>query len=257
MAIFKKLEDNFLKGHKVFIPSVSIDCVIFGFHNNQLKVLLLKTLYAKEWALPGGFITKEEHIDDSAKRILNERTGLEDIFLQQFYTFGNPRRSDQVYTKQMIKGLQLSVPADNWLLQRFVSIGYYALVDFEAVKATKDFFSESCEWHDIHDLPSMIMDHGEIVDVALATLRTHLNYHPVGYNLLQDKFTMPELQKLYETVLDQKLDRRNFQRKMISYGILKKLKERRKGVAHKSPFLYTFDLKKYHKALKDGFQSAW
>jgi len=257
MAVFKKVEDVFLKGDKVFIPSVSIDCVIFGFHNNQLKVLLLKTLYAKEWALPGGFILKEEHVDDSAKRILEERTGLQDIFLQQFYTFGDPRRSDQVYARQMLKELQIDVSTNNWLLQRFVSIGYYALVDFETVTPTRDFFSESCEWHDIHELPEMIMDHRAIVDEALLTLRMHLNYHPIGYNLLQEKFTMPELQKLYETILDQKLDRRNFQRKMVSYGILKKLRERRKGVAHKSPFLYIFDLKKYHKALKDGFQTTW
>jgi hypothetical protein len=103
----------------------------------------------------------------------------------------------------------------------------------------------------------MAMDHGQIVQQALLTLRTHLRYEPVGYNLLPEKFTMPELQKLYETILGKKLDRRNFQRKMLSYDILKRLKQRREGVAHKAPYLYSFDLKKYSTALKDGFQSAW
>jgi len=103
----------------------------------------------------------------------------------------------------------------------------------------------------------LAMDHASIVEKALFTLRTHLRYEPLGYNLLPAKFTMPELQSLYETILDQKLDRRNFQRKMLSYGILKRLKEQRKGVAHKAPYLYSFDLRKYHKALEEGFQSAW
>lgn len=101
------------------------------------------------------------------------------------------------------------------------------------------------------------MDHNEIVQHALVTLRAHLRYKPISYSLLPDKFTMPELQKLYETILGKKLDRRNFQRKMLSYKILRRLKQRREGVAHKAPYLYSFDLRKYHKALEEGFQSTW
>ena len=239
------------------MPCVSIDCVIFGFHDSQLKVLLLKIANLNGWGLPAGFIYKDEDIGDAAKRILCERTGLQDIFLQQFYVFGNANRCDNNITKIAFENEGIKAPEDNWLLQRFLTIGYYALVDYKAVVATTDFFSEEFEWHHVNDLPTLAMDHNEIVNKALVTLRTHLRYQPVGYNLLQDKFTMPELQKLYETILDQKLDRRNFQRKMLSYGILRRLKHRRHGVAHKAPYLYSFDLRKYHRALKEGFQSSW
>jgi hypothetical protein len=117
--------------------------------------------------------------------------------------------------------------------------------------------AEHCEWVDIHKLDSMMMDHKDIVLKALESLRTQLAYSPIGKNLLPKKFTMPELQKLYETILDQKLDRRNFQRKMLSFGILNKLNETRKGGAHKAPFLYTFNDKKYQKALKEGLYGSW
>jgi 8-oxo-dGTP diphosphatase len=257
MIKFKSVEDFRLRGGKYFMPGISIDCVIFGFHDNQLKVLLLKIANLNGWGLPAGFVYKDEHIDDSAKRILCERTGLHDIFLQQFYVFGHPNRCDNNITKIAFENTGIQAPKDNWLLQRFLTLGYYALVDYKAVNATPDFFSEDFDWHHIHNLPKLAMDHDEIVQQALLTLRTHLRYEPVGYNLLPDKFTMPELQKLYETILDQKLDRRNFQRKMLSYGILRRLKQRREGVAHKAPYLYSFDLRKYHKALEEGFQSAW
>ncbi len=256
MVNFKSLDDFRLRGGKYFMPCISIDLVIFGFHNNQLKVLLLKIANLPLYGLPAGFIYKDEHINESAKRILKERTGLSDIFLRQFYVFGDPKRSDENITKISFEKSGIKHQKNNWLLERFLTIGYYALVDFEAVDAAPDIFSETCEWHDIHERPVMAMDHSNIVEQALITLRTHLRYQPLGYNLLPEKFTMPELQKLYETILDKKLDRRNFQRKMISYGILKRLTQRRKNVAHKAPYLYSFDLRKYHLALDEGFQSA-
>jgi hypothetical protein len=101
------------------------------------------------------------------------------------------------------------------------------------------------------------MDHRQILDKALETLRNHLSYHPIGYNLLPEKFTMPELQKMYETILDKQLDRRNFQRKILSYGILRRLKEVKKGVAHKAPYLYSFNLREYEQALKESLQGGW
>lgn len=257
MPQFKSIKDYLEQGHKHFVPSVSIDCVIFGFHSSELKVLLLKPKTHDGWALPGGFIYRDEHIDTSAERILQERTGLHDIFLQQFFVFGDPGRSDENYTIETFKKRGFAIAKDNWLASRFISIGYYALVDFEEVKPALDSISEACEWWDIHQLPLLMMDHKNILENALVTLRTHLRYQPVGYNLLPKKFSMPELQKLYETILDEKLDRRNFQRKIFSYGILKRLKEQRRGVAHKAPFLYSFDLRKYHKALKDGLQNGW
>ncbi|HKB45037.1 MAG TPA: NUDIX domain-containing protein [Chitinophagaceae bacterium] len=258
MAVQKTMKDFVISGDgEAYLPSLSLDCVIFGFHENQLKVLLLKIKNAREWALPGGFILKNEDVDEAAKRVLKERTGLTEIFLQQFNVFGKPKRSDANFHRKLLKKDGIKIKDDHWLLRRFVTVGYYALVEYSYVTPRPDTFSDECTWQDIDDLPHLMMDHRQILDKALETLRSHLNYHPVGYNFLPEKFTMPQLQKLYETILDKKLDRRNFQRKILSYGILKRLKEVKQGVAHKAPYLYSFNLQKYHKALKEGLQGGW
>lgn len=253
----KNIKDIILNGAEVYLPSLSLDCVIFGFHENHLKVLLLKIKNVNTWCLPGGFVFKDEDVDEAAQRVLNERTGLSEIFLQQFKVFGKPKRSDANFHRKNFRKDGIELKKDHWLLQRFVTIGYYALVEYSYVHPGPDDFSESCTWYDVNDLPVLMMDHQQIVDAALETLQTHLNYHPVGYNLLPEKFTMPELQKMYETILDKKLDRRNFQRRILSYGILKRLKEVKKGGAHKAPYLYSFDLRKYEQALKAGLQDSW
>lgn len=251
----KNIKDFIIEGTEVYLPSLSLDCVIFGFHDDQLKVLLLKMKNAKQWCLPGGFVFKDEDVDEAAKRVLQERTGLSKIFLQQFNVFGKPKRSDSNFHREILRKDGIELNDDHWLFRRFVTIGYYALVEYSHVNPKADNFSDYCTWRDVNDLPDLMMDHLQIIEDALGTLQTHLNYHPVGYNLLPSKFTMPQLQKLYETILDKELDRRNFQRKILSYGILKRLKEVKKGGAHKAPFLYSFDLRKYHKALKEGLQS--
>ncbi len=256
---FQNLDQFIKKGGEIFHPGLSIDCVIFGFHGTQLKVLLLKMKHDDNWALPGGFILKNEHIDDAVNRICKERTGIDDIFLQQFKIFGDPRRSSGDRNIEFVKREGVVVdPKKNWLLQRFLTIGYYALVEFSEVSPTADSLSVACEWWDLKkNMPALILDHAEILQEALQTLRLQLNHQPIGYNLLPQKFTMPELQKLYETILNKKLDRRNFQRRMLGYHILNRLKERRKGGAHKAPYLYSFDLQKYHLALKQGLQWDW
>jgi 8-oxo-dGTP diphosphatase len=241
-------EDFLHKGHLVFLPHLSIDCVIFGFHNDELKVLLLKWKDDDYWCLPGGFIKKEESVDNAATRILKDRTGLNDIFLRQFYTFGDPTRDRN---KELVK---IQAKKGDWLNERFVTIGYYALVEFSQVNPQPDWLSEYCKWYDIPKVPKLIYDHNAIVNRALEVLRLSLNDYPVGYNLLPEKFTMPELQRLYETILDKSLDRRNFQKKMLSVGILERLKERKTGGAHKAPYLYRFDKKKYERALKQGIK---
>jgi ADP-ribose pyrophosphatase YjhB (NUDIX family) len=253
----KNIKDFIIEGAEVYLPSLSLDCVIFGFHENQLKVLLLKMKNAKEWSLPGGFVFKNEDIDEAAKRILKERTGLSKIFLQQFNVFGKPKRSDSEFHREMMRKDGIELRDDHWLFQRFVTIGYYALVEYSYVDPKPDSFSDFCIWRDVDDLPALMMDHREIFEKALETLRLHLNYHPVGYNLLPAKFTMPQLLKLYETILNKKLDRRNFQRKILSYKILKRLKEVKKGGAHKAPYLYSFDLRRYQRALREGLQDGW
>jgi 8-oxo-dGTP diphosphatase len=251
MTFEEEIRDHYLHGHESYLRHISVDCVIFGFHDNQLKVLLLKARYAGKWALPGGFILKNEHMNQAAQRILKQRTGLDDIYLQQFRVFSDPGRSTKKINRQFLKNVQIDI-GESWMFERFITIGYSALVDFTKASPVPDNISDACEWFGIPGVPEMILDHGHIFDEALKHLRMQLNYHPVGFNLLPKKFTMPELQKLYETILDKKLDRRNFQRKIVATGILKKLDETKKGVAHKAPFYYKFDLRKYEKTLKAG-----
>jgi ADP-ribose pyrophosphatase YjhB (NUDIX family) len=245
------------KGDKIYHPGISVDCTIFGFHENILKVLLLKVKHSNKWALPGGFIYKNETIENAAYRVLQERTGVANIFLQQFNAFGEPNRSDYSIHQENYLEFGIKIPKENWLMQRFITIGFYALIDFTEVDLQDAKSNEGAEWIDINKLSNLMMDHESIVLKALEALRTQLAYLPIGRNLLPKKFTMPELQKLYETILDQKLDRRNFQRKMIGFGILNKLSETRKGGAHKAPFLYSFNDKKYQKALKEGLYGSW
>jgi ADP-ribose pyrophosphatase YjhB (NUDIX family) len=243
----KQLQDFFLKGEQTYVPRVSVDCVIFGFHSDQLKVLLLRWKEGR-LCLPGGFVKWQESVDDSAVRTLKERTGLENIYLQQFHTFGAPDRE---------KGKKLIGIPDtkkSWMRERFISVGYYALVEFSKVNPQPDWLSDECRWCDIHEVPRLIYDHNEMVKKALEKLRLSLNDYPAGYNLLPERFTMPELQRLYETILDKPLDRRNFQKKMLAIGILERLKERKTGGAHKAPFLYRFDKKKYERAMKSGLK---
>ncbi|NEW84540.1 MAG: NUDIX hydrolase, partial [Mariniphaga sp.] len=247
-------DTNFYDQH--FLNHISLDCVVFGFHDNQLKVLLIRRKYTKEWALPGGFVREDESIEVAATRVLQERTGLDDIFLKQFKVFSEPERSKRNPT---IKDLVDSGanPDIEWFNQRFISVGFYALVDFTKVEPKPDSISDLCAWKNLDEVDSLILDHNLILNKALETLRLQLNYQPLGYNLLPDRFTMPELQKLYETILGKELDRRNFQRKMLSYGILNKLEERKMGGAHKAPFLYEFNLENYEKALQNGLYGGW
>ena len=141
-------------------------------------------------------------------------------------------------------------------MDRFITIGYWALVEFSKVVPKPDEFSLACQWFDIDKVPTLILDHNEILDQALLSLRRNLNEFPLGKDLLPTKFTMPELQRLYETVLNKKLDRRNFQKKILGLDILIKLQERKQGGAHKAPFLYKFDRIKYKKAMKVGLKSG-
>ncbi|TKK65555.1 NUDIX hydrolase [Ilyomonas limi] len=246
-------------GDKYFLHHLSIDCVIFGYHERQLKVLLLKWKNAEKWSLPGGFIKLEETLEDAASRILTERTGLSQLFLQQFHTFGEPKRS--VRTAADIAHLEsiwkTDVPKEHWLLKRTVSIGYYSVTEYSQVNPQPDYLSDECTWHDIHSIPQLVFDHNLIVTEALKALRMQINLQPIGYNLLPKKFTLPEIHDLYETILDKKLDRRNFPKKLLSLGIIKKLDEQKSIGAHRSPFLYKFDKRKYDKALKEGIVLAF
>jgi 8-oxo-dGTP diphosphatase len=246
-----------LKNSNEYQPGLSIDCVIFGFDDNQLKVLLIKTEYSDSWSLPGGFVANDEDIDTAAVSVLHARTGLKGIFLRQFAAFGAVKRNQNHFSGDALGYFGISPEEEKWYTSRFVTIGYYALVNFSKAIPQPDNSSEKVEWIDHLEVPELILDHREILDKALETLRTELNLMPVGFNLLAEKFTIPELQKLYETILGRTLDRRNFLRKITTIGILTKLDEKKSNVAHKAPNLYSFDKDKYEEVLKNGLTQGW
>ena len=223
-----------------FLPSLAIDCVIFGYSDDGLKILILGYKNTNYFSLPGGFIKKKETIDDAAKRIQEERTGLKDIYLNQFYAFGNLERSDPEPMKIIMENNGFSPSDDHWLLQRFVSLGYFALVNYKRVKPRPGFLSDSCRWYGIRELPELIFDHAQIVEKALKILRRDVYSKRIGKNLLFEMFTMGELQKLYESILGEKLHRTGFHRKMMRSGLLKRLGKKKTGGAHRSPYLYSF-----------------
>ncbi|GAB3493550.1 NUDIX domain-containing protein [Spirosoma knui] len=222
------------------LPGLSIDTVIFGFHEGQLKILLLELRNSGIFALPGGFIYESEDLDEAASRVLAVRTGLRHIYLEQFYTFGDRNRRDAETQRAILDKVGITLADDHWLLRRFVSIGYYALIDFTKASPTPDALSASCAWYDLTSLPALLFDHGHIVQKALETLRANLDDKLIGFNLLPETFTMADLQQLYETVLGKPLQRTNFQRKMLSLGILERLEKKMTGGAHKAPYLYRF-----------------
>src|SRR6478609_8534234 len=247
------IEEFLRQGELYYLSHLSIDCVVFGFHDGQLKVLLLQLSDTNEWCLPGGFIQHSEPLDEAAVRTVNQRTGLKNIYLRQFYAFGDPARQRQNSDAKIFKGAK----PDSWIMKRFITIGYWALVEYSKAVPIPDQFSSQCCWVNVTKVPSLILDHNLILEKALQSLRLSLNDYPVGKDLLSEKFTMPELQRLYETILNRKLDRRNFQKQILSMGILERLKEKKKGGAHRSPFLYRFDKKKYLLALKQGLRTSF
>jgi 8-oxo-dGTP diphosphatase len=259
MKIKKEMSstDLLYKDAAAFLPAVSVDCVIFGFHSGDLKVLLLKGAHNNKWALPGGFVYRDEDVEQAAKRVLEERTQLTGIFLQQFHLFGDVSRTEQKHATKLLQEAGIEDLENHWMMQRFVSAGYYALVEYEKVKPAPDVYSSECAWNSVTDLRNLIIDHKQIIKKGLQTLRLHLNFQPIGYNLLPKEFTLKDLQLIYETILGKKLDRSNFQRKILSYGILDRKEKHFTGHSHRAPYLYSFNKAAYLKALKDGLNKDW
>lgn len=228
-----------------YLPGLAMDFVIFGFDQDQLKILLLEYRNTNLCALPGGFIRDNEDLNNAARRVLTERTGLTDIYLDQFYTFGDLARYDQVPLRTILQAKGIDPADDHWLLRRFVSVAYYALIDFNKAEPVPDTLSDTCIWYTLGNLPALMLDHNSIVQKALDTLRADLDRKLGGIDswaapLLPESFTMRELQKLYETILGQKLRRSGFQRKILGLGILERLEKQYSGGAHKAPYLYQF-----------------
>lgn len=247
----KILLSNFSNQFTEFDFNTSVDCAIFTIKNDALKVLLTRFVDDIRWMLPGGFIGKKEDTDVAARRILQERTGVENNYLQQFKVFADPERFS---FGELLNGVE---PGENTMVfeklpERVISIGYFALVNYEKLKLTGGIYREESKWTNISELPQLAFDHNQIIFEAVKALRKELHLKPIGYNLLPEKFTMPELQRLYEIVLDRKIDRSSFQRKMLNWNIYERLEERKEGVAHKRPFLYKFNLVRYEQARERG-----
>jgi 8-oxo-dGTP diphosphatase len=249
-----EIEEFVLNGHKYYIPHVSIDCAIFGYHEQQLKLLLIKHRAIDGWCLPGGYILRTEKLVEAAARNVKERTGVDNLFLQQFKTFGDPNRAkfDEFDEDKWFKVTGTRVTSDNWLRDQTISVGFYAITDFSKTVLQTDILTSECAWFDIDNLPNLEFDHNQMVQDALHTMRIQLYHYPIGYNMLPEKFTLSEIHALYETLLGKKLDISNFPKKLIALGLLKKLDEKRSIGAHRSPHLYTFDKEKYNAALQEG-----
>lgn len=215
---------------------VAVDSIIFGYdeEGRELKVLLLKRKFQPamgEWSLMGGFLNANESVDEAAKRILHQLTGLSDVYMEQLYTFGEVERDPGA---------------------RIISVAYFALIkinasDLELVK------NHGATWIPISSMPQLIFDHSAMVDRALKKLQIRARTQPIGFELLPDKFTIPQLQGLYEAIYNKALDKRNFRRKLLSMDLLEKLEEKEKESSRKGAWYYRFDARKYEDLLKRGF----
>ncbi|HVK77804.1 MAG TPA: NUDIX domain-containing protein [Kofleriaceae bacterium] len=219
-------------------PAVTVDCVVLGLDADDLKVLLIQRgvdPFRHAWALPGGFIKEDEELDAAARRELREETGIEDVYLEQLYTFGAPGRDPR---------------------GRVITVAYYALAKLSdyRVKAATD--AENVGWFPLDALPALAFDHEAIIARAVERLRGKVRYAPIGFELLPPRFSLTQLQRLYEIVLERPLDKRNFRKKILSLGLVIETDEVEQGVRHRAARLYRFDKKKYERLLKQGFEFA-
>ncbi|PWK21618.1 NUDIX domain-containing protein [Arcicella aurantiaca] len=235
---------------QTYIPQLAIDCVIFGYKEKELKVLVSKIHFKGDiYSLPSGFIFQHEGVDEAAHRILKERTGIANIFLEHYQNFGQANRTNKAIFQKIIEKNReffesekiIFTQADlEWLTSRFVSLGYYALVDINKVTLTKTEMDESMEWYNIHELPNLMMDHEEMVKKALKYLRLHLDTNIIVFNLLPETFIMKEVQDLYETIYEETYSRNNFQKKILDLKVLERLEKKFTGAQNKAPYLYRF-----------------
>lgn len=231
-------------GSDNYISNLSIDCVIFGYEEKELKVLISKSKFGTDnWNLPGGYIQKNEGIDKAASRILKERTSLENIYLEQFRVFGDENRIvNSRFGELLLTQLRqkYNVADAEWITSRFICIGFYALVEISEVTPQIGELDEYLEWRSIKDIPKLIYDHNEILKYALDALRQNLDQKLIGFNLLPETFTMREVKELYEAVYDKEFAMNNFQKKILELNVLERLEKKFTGAQNKAPFLYKF-----------------
>ncbi|MEN9358527.1 MAG: hypothetical protein RL095_62 [Verrucomicrobiota bacterium] len=216
-------------------PALTVDCVVFGLDEEGLKVLLIRRGLAPfkgRWALPGGFVRVDETLDEAALRELREETGLKKIFLEQLYTFSALKRDPR---------------------ERVISVAYYALVKLgdHRVQAATD--ADDAAWFRLDAIPELAFDHAEIIAAARNRVKGKVRYQPIGFELLPEKFKLSQLQELYEQILGRELDKRNFRKKFLSFGIIEELDERVQGLPGRPARLHRFDAKAYRRLLDRGF----
>ena len=218
-------------------PALTVDCVIFGLdETSRLKVLLIRRghdPFEDHWALPGGFVDMEEDLEVAALRELEEETGVKDVFIEQLFTFGAPKRDPR---------------------GRVVSVAYYALVNLSQhpVRAASD--AKNVNWFELNEIPLLAFDHAEILQVAIDRLRAKVRYQPIGFELLPEQFTLSQLQKLYESILGvEQLNKRNFRTRILKMGVLNEVGKQH-GVAHRPAKLYSFDKEKYEELVKARYE---
>ncbi len=216
-------------------PALATDCVIFGFDGGELKLLLIereKEPFKNKWALPGGFVFMEETTETCAKRILLEKAGIKNMFIEQLYTFSDIDRDPR---------------------ERIISVAYFALVNKHQYELVAGRDTIKAEWFEISNLPKLGFDHGKIVKTAIQRLKGKVSYQPIGFELLDEKFTLTQLQAVYESILGTSIDKRNFRKKILGMGLLLALEEKEKNVARKAARFYKFDNKAYKDLTQKGF----
>ena len=221
------------KEQKIYL---AVDPVVFGYQNNQLHVLLIKQKYGLmkgKWVLPGGFVKDNEGLTDAVKRELKEETGVTVAYLEQLYTFGDDIKRDPRV--------------------QVVSVAFFALVNPKKLKLKPDTDAEDAQWFDINNLPKLGYDHNKIINVGLERLKGKLTYQPIGFDLLDNDFPFSDLENLYRTILGKEIDRRNFRKKMLSFGLLQETNKIKKEGSGRPAKLFTFNKQKYNKLAKDGF----
>lgn len=219
------------------IPHLSVNGVLFSTDGGVLRVLLMQSAGTGTWSLPGGYVRRTESVDDAAARMVHEMTGLSAPVLHQFQTFGGPARGEAVVA-DALHAVGVDVPADHWVLGRVVSVGYVALVDASRAQVAPNVWSRAIDWCDVRERPPLIIDHDAMVERALAFVRAQVDELVVNAGVLPDTFTMPELQRLHETVLGRPLDRRNFQKRMLDLGLVERLPDQRVGGRRKPTYVY-------------------
>ena len=216
-------------------PALTTDCIIFGFDEVELKVLLIERgiePFKGQWAFPGGFVHMDETTEEGAKRELLEETGLKDVFIEQLYTFSDIHRDPR---------------------GRTVSVAYYSLVNLNEHDAIAGDDAAKAQWFSVKDIPALAFDHEQIFRMAMYRLKGKIRYQPIGFELLPEKFTLRDLQHLYEVILEIKLDKRNFRKKIQKMDLLIELDEKQTNVAHKAAKLHKFNKTKYKELSKKGF----